>query len=490
MTDDTDAIQAAINACIAAGGGIVWLPAGIYKITAPLLITSDNVIFAGDGMGVAHNLSGSTWGPTVLVPTNAAAFSGSAVIVAKQTGVPTRSLQGIELRDFAVWGGSLVAGVHGISAMIGSSRVQRVRMENVPGDSFHFDGVATDGWNNDIEFNYAQNPGTGGLYFALDAPDQRVSHNTVLSSSGYGIKSVAPGLTIAENFILDCDGKAIDAYIYETKCYGNRIEDCNGGIYLSGANGYGGFSIVGNKLWNCSKDTDNTTDSVNVTASATTRGGTIQGNDFYTNEGLSNGGTAGAKNRARYHVNIASSNVQDVVVGHNSYLGYNNASSSYGTAAVNDDGTRTQIAPIVLARSAIASSHTGDTNESTLASITVPGGLMGKKGRLVVTALWTVTNNANNKTLRTKLGATAYSGLVQPSVATVRQQVEIANRGAQNSQVAGPNGSGFTGFTSSTSPVTTSAEDTSADKTLALTGQLADAADTVTLQSYTVELIQ
>src|SRR5262249_55878751 len=79
VNDDTAAAQSAITACQAAGGGIVFFPPGTYKLTSPLLITSDKVIIKGAGMGVPFN-NVFTRGPTVLFPTNAVAFSGSAVI--------------------------------------------------------------------------------------------------------------------------------------------------------------------------------------------------------------------------------------------------------------------------------------------------------------------------------------------------------------------------------------------------------------------------
>ncbi len=44
ITDDTAAIQAAIDAVKAAGGGIVFLPKGIYKISAPLNISGANYL--------------------------------------------------------------------------------------------------------------------------------------------------------------------------------------------------------------------------------------------------------------------------------------------------------------------------------------------------------------------------------------------------------------------------------------------------------------
>lgn len=334
-----------INALIASEGGVQLgrtMDGTQFYVDTPILLTEDSMAIVGAGAGVPFNPSGGFRGPTVIHPTNAAAFSGSGVVVARQA-TPTRSLLGVTISGFTIAGYALAAGVHGIVAEIQSSLVSRIWTGGVPGVSFYFDGHATDGWNNNIELNYAETPGQGGFYFSpTGAPDNRLSRNTILSSSGYGISAAAPGISILDNFILDSDLNAILGDIYETKIWNNRIEDANGGIYLSGSSAYGDFSIVGNKIWNCSKDTDNTSDSVNITASAVVHGGIIAGNSFYTNEGLSNGGVTGAKNRARYHVNIASADVNDVVLGPNSYKGFNNAVSSFGTAAYIDSGTDTR----------------------------------------------------------------------------------------------------------------------------------------------------
>jgi len=48
-TDDTSAIQAAINAVEAAGGGIVYLPNGSYKTTSELVIDTPGTKLVGDG---------------------------------------------------------------------------------------------------------------------------------------------------------------------------------------------------------------------------------------------------------------------------------------------------------------------------------------------------------------------------------------------------------------------------------------------------------
>jgi hypothetical protein len=59
-TDDTAAIQAAITACQDAGGGIVWLDAGRYKVAGTLAITHSGVRVLGAGIGCTIILKAST----------------------------------------------------------------------------------------------------------------------------------------------------------------------------------------------------------------------------------------------------------------------------------------------------------------------------------------------------------------------------------------------------------------------------------------------
>jgi len=65
-TDSTVAIQSAINAAAAAGGGIVWMPAGTYRISPQgadmqcLRIASNNVVLRGAGIGQTFLLNTQT----------------------------------------------------------------------------------------------------------------------------------------------------------------------------------------------------------------------------------------------------------------------------------------------------------------------------------------------------------------------------------------------------------------------------------------------
>lgn len=49
VADDTAPLQAAVKAANA-DPGVIQLPAGTYRLTAPLVITSSGVVLRGDGV--------------------------------------------------------------------------------------------------------------------------------------------------------------------------------------------------------------------------------------------------------------------------------------------------------------------------------------------------------------------------------------------------------------------------------------------------------
>src|SRR5688500_18573615 len=80
----------------------------------------------------------------------------------------------------------------------------------------------------------------------------------------------------------------------------------------------------------------------------------------------------------------------------------------------------------VLAASAVAIAHTGTTDETVLATLTIKAGIMGTNGRLRVTSFWSYPNSANSKTVRQR-----FSGLsgtqVNAALATTTQSVQLHN---------------------------------------------------------------
>ena len=110
-TDDTSAIAAAITACNAAGGGIVWFPEGTYRTTSALTI-SDKVSLAGPG---AHCTTISIDHASA----NAVNFSGSTTRVWQQlVGLRIVAGQSNNGTHLSIASGTLLR-MHGVS--IGSS---------------------------------------------------------------------------------------------------------------------------------------------------------------------------------------------------------------------------------------------------------------------------------------------------------------------------------------------------------------------------------
>lgn len=140
-----------------------------------------------------------------------------------------------------------------------------------------------------------------------------------------------------------------------------------------------------------------------------------------------------------------------------------------------------------FAQDATAQSITGTLTETTLATITIPAGSLGPNGSFEIETLWTVTNSANTKTLRVKLGSTAFANIAATTSASAQLHTRVANRNSAASQVGFPSANS-SGFGVSSAAVTTGAVDTSQDAIVTITGQLASAGETITLESYVVKL--
>ena len=146
--------------------------------------------------------------------------------------------------------------------------------------------------------------------------------------------------------------------------------------------------------------------------------------------------------------------------------------------------------PVTWRSASASSALTGTTAETTLATVSIPAGAMGPNGILRIYSLWSNTNNANSKTCRIRLGGiggTAVAAVANASIAVVEDFRLIKNMNSVSSQVVAPAGKQYVGI--SGSAVTTGAVDTSLAQDLVFTGQLANSADSLTLQMYLIELL-
>ena len=150
----------------------------------------------------------------------------------------------------------------------------------------------------------------------------------------------------------------------------------------------------------------------------------------------------------------------------------------------------------VLGMSNVAVPLTGTTSITALATVSVPAGAMGLNGVLRVTTTWTCTNNANAKTARFNFGAagagtggTQYLSSNLASTTGTRDIRMVANRGSVSSQFGMPAGTPVGGLGTTAGALCTTTVDTSAASEICICGTLANSADTLTLESYLVELI-
>jgi hypothetical protein len=349
-TNDTAAIQAAIDA-VPSNGGVVYLPVGTYRTSAPLLIQKDNVSLVGAGMGTPKgNPPGGTspvFGGSVIRPL--ASFTGSAVIRVAEAGTATRALSGVFLRDFAIDGYYLPAALTvGIYFQVFNGGIVLVNVSRVTGDGIKIEGNGATDWPDGAWDNFVTNVkvddvGGNGMTFSSYSSDNVVVGCIIEYADGHGMyfDSTSPANMLTACYVYNCLGKAVQSNnMHQQKFVGCRFQDCNGGIYLTNSFGTGGFVIEGCTFRNMSFSTDNTTDAINLAPTITTRGGMISGCDFHTDVGNGNLGGAGTYNRARYGINVATGLMNGAFIGPNVF-DYNGALSSVGTSAVNDTGAST-----------------------------------------------------------------------------------------------------------------------------------------------------
>lgn len=150
-----------------------------------------------------------------------------------------------------------------------------------------------------------------------------------------------------------------------------------------------------------------------------------------------------------------------------------------------DDSSATFGHVVALAQSHVQITAPNDTNENTLWSVVIPGGLMGPNDTLRITARGSCTSSANNKTLRLRVGGTAMGQVQATNTVSVPLNAGFSNRNSQSSQIGGLN----TAVAGSTYVALTSAVNTAQPFAIAITGQLALGTESLTLESVLVELI-
>jgi hypothetical protein len=154
VADDTTALQAAITAAQTAGGGVVYIPEGVYKITAALTVTAPNVHLIGAGWDQATLTSGSIIKAgaaiTHIVSVSSAGTHFAAEAVSfDQAGQATNGLT-----------------IDGLNAQVFQCHA---RNPATNGAGFNVTSGGTSAWFTNCRFNGANSAGTTG--FLIDGTD-------------------------------------------------------------------------------------------------------------------------------------------------------------------------------------------------------------------------------------------------------------------------------------------------------------------------------
>jgi len=131
------------------------------------------------------------------------------------------------------------------------------------------------------------------------------------------------------------------------------------------------------------------------------------------------------------------------------------------------------------------------TTETVLSEFTLNKKLASPNMTIVVNSLWSMNNSANIKTPRVRFGGIAGTEYVNTQIASnssFQSECLIRFRNALNSQIAMA-GTQWSSYSATGGAVVTSSLDmTVNDAAIVLSGQLANAADYLTLRGYTITL--
>lgn len=211
VTDDTAAIQAAIDAAETAGGGLIYFPTGIYLISSALVISagSENIFFQGQGVGSEIKTNSATANVFTIGSTASATRNiwfrdfGITASVAKSVGwafyMGRTNRSGFENVHLSPWEDSqnLYNGIHfdffDQVAILGGS----INVSN-DGVKCNGDSDQTKGSSLTIDAGTKISTGNDGLVMAGAAGGVKLGIVDIISCTRYGI-NINQSVTAAEN---------------------------------------------------------------------------------------------------------------------------------------------------------------------------------------------------------------------------------------------------------------------------------------------------
>lgn len=248
-TDDTAAIQAALNAAT----GPVVFPRGTYKLTAKLTVPSDNLLLVGDRATISCPANGdqAVYGTgRAGVTVRGLTFAGSSGNLGGKGQVYF-----VNSTNIAIEENVFSAAVNGGAVLLEGCKYSEVRRNKITGTDYGIlvGSLSTNGSTtadyNVIDANYVDTSGHDGIFVTASlgssattntGTGNRITNNTVLNSSDAGIESGIGqrGSVIANNTVKGSAGPNIllrdntDATVVGNYAAGNTalITSYGGGI--------------------------------------------------------------------------------------------------------------------------------------------------------------------------------------------------------------------------------------------------------------------
>ncbi len=170
VTDDTQAIQNAIDT-VAVTGGVVFFPAGTYKVTGPLIIKSSNTALIG-ASPEAVTLSDNGYEQTLLIQ--------------PVTGPPISniSIKGMRFSNSASYDANQGAGKATIQVDNSLAIVTDVAFENIAVDDSPIEGIGLKGQR--VSLSNSSISGTGRYGITVNGTDVRILGNKIHQMSFQG----------------------------------------------------------------------------------------------------------------------------------------------------------------------------------------------------------------------------------------------------------------------------------------------------------------
>lgn len=164
-----------------------------------------------------------------------------------------------------------------------------------------------------------------------------------------------------------------------------------------------------------------------------------------------------------------------------------------GTGSLTDRGAAASLLiPYILAKSAVPVTTGNITSETVVATVPIAAGALGSNGQLRIHTSWAATNNANAKTIRARLGGVSGVAFLSANITAVAgcsAVTHIAQNNSTFAQVGSSHVITTGGYAIANAQGSTAAADTASAADLVITAQKGTGTDTLTLQSYLVELL-